>query len=55
MHKRVAVDFDGTLFEDKGDIEFSYKNNIQLLPIEGASKGLIGYTIKVARDFDLYM
>lgn len=37
-HKRVAIDFDGTLFEDMGDIEKSFLNNTELNPIIGASE-----------------
>ncbi len=39
MHKRVAIDFDGTLFEDIGDIEYSFKNNVDINPILGAQEG----------------
>lgn len=37
-HKRVAIDFDGTLFEDCGSVEISYKENLSLDPITGASE-----------------
>jgi hypothetical protein len=39
MHKRVAIDFDGTLFEDLGNIDSSFENNTNLPPIDGASGG----------------
>jgi len=39
MHKRVAVDFDGTLFEDAGDIEVSFKDQKNLNVIQGAAEG----------------
>ena len=35
-YKRVAIDFDGTLFEDSSSIEETYTNNIKLQPKENA-------------------
>lgn len=37
-HKRVAIDFDGTLFEDVNDIEKAFYSNQELTPITGASE-----------------
>lgn len=39
MHKRVAIDFDGTLFEDIGNINESFDKKINLSPIDGATEG----------------
>jgi|GEM_PF-2229208 len=36
-YKRLAIDFDGTLFDDEGSIDFTYTNNIHLKPKEDAS------------------
>lgn len=36
-HKRVAIDFDGTLFEDCGNIDISYQENKPLIPIKDAN------------------
>ena len=35
-HKRVAIDFDGTLFEDCGDINDAFENGAKLIPISNA-------------------
>ena len=37
-HKRVAIDFDGTLFEESKNIFKDFKNNKQLKPLVGESK-----------------
>lgn len=37
-HKRVAIDFDGTLFEESKNIFKDFKNNKQLKPLVGASE-----------------
>lgn len=37
-HKRVAIDFDGTLFEDVDDVEKSWKEYQKLSPIPGAAE-----------------
>lgn len=36
-HKRIAIDFDGTLFADQGDIELGYSCNTTLQVMPGAS------------------
>jgi len=36
-HKRVAIDFDGTLFEDCKNIDISFNNDEQLQVLPGAS------------------
>jgi 2-polyprenyl-3-methyl-5-hydroxy-6-metoxy-1,4-benzoquinol methylase len=35
-HKRVAIDFDGTLFEDVNDVNLAYEQNIDLAPLPNA-------------------
>eukprot|EP01047_Picozoa_sp_COSAG01_P015181 COSAG01_NODE_755_length_13819_cov_130.671939_5_plen_74_part_00 len=37
-HRRVAIDFDGTLFEDIGNIDKSFENKTELTPIKGANE-----------------
>lgn len=37
-YKRLAVDFDGTIFDDEGDIDFTYSNKIVLNPKPNASR-----------------
>lgn len=37
-HKRVAIDFDGTIFVDSGNIDSSFNQQIDLSPIDGASE-----------------
>jgi len=37
-HLRVAIDFDGTLFEDIGNIDHSFENKVELTPIKGAKE-----------------
>lgn len=37
-HKRVAIDFDGTLFHDEGNVDVSFEKGIVLIPMEGAEK-----------------
>jgi hydroxymethylpyrimidine pyrophosphatase-like HAD family hydrolase len=37
-YKRVAIDFDGTLFEDYGSIEETYSSNADLKPKTDANK-----------------
>jgi phosphoglycolate phosphatase-like HAD superfamily hydrolase len=37
-YKRVAIDFDGTLFEDSSDIFYNFKENIQLKPLADVSE-----------------
>lgn len=35
-HKRVAIDFDGTLFSDEGNVDVSFEKKLSLEPMEGA-------------------
>ena len=37
-HRRVAIDFDGTLFEDIGSIDKSFERKVELTPIKGANE-----------------
>ena len=39
-HKRVAIDFDGTLFYDVNDVFDSFEKNEKLIPIPNAANGL---------------
>lgn len=46
FHKRIAVDLDGTIFQDEGDIEATYNNRTDLVPMEDAGR----YTQELMRD-----
>ena len=35
-HRRVAIDFDGTLFSDEGNVDVSFKKKLPLKPMTGA-------------------
>jgi histidinol phosphatase-like enzyme len=37
-YKRVAIDFDGTLFEECKNVDLAFKNNEELLPMKGAAE-----------------
>lgn len=46
FHKRIAVDLDGTIFHDAGDIDATFNNRTDLVPMEDAAR----YTQELMRD-----
>ena len=54
-HKRIAIDFDGTLFEDVPSIDKCFEDNTSLIPKEGAAEVTRWLLAEKFFGFDTYI